>query len=129
MKNKKLVYISHPSGGKEENTRHIEKIISTLLDSDTLYSKYCFVSPVHCYGFMYETCDYSKGLSFCTDLLKHCDIMLLCGEWESSKGCTAERQMCIDRNIPILEVRTDKDIEKLVEIGSIEYMMQVVQNK
>lgn len=122
---KKLVYISHPSSGKIENTKHIEYIVRELLKSDALYSKYCFVSPVHCYGFMYDEYEenYLKGLSFCTDLLEHCDIMLLCGEWETSRGCSVEQKVCIEKHIPMLEVRTDDDLAKLIEAGDIEKLL------
>lgn len=123
---KKLVYISHPSGGKIENTKHIEYIVRELLKSDALYNKYCFVSPVHCYGFMYDEyeTEYLRGLSFCTDLLEHCDIMLLCGDWEKSRGCTTERNMCIEKNIPMLEIRTDEELSRLIELGSIEDLLR-----
>lgn len=123
---KKLVYISHPSGGKVENTKHIELIVRRLLSSDSLYEKYCFVSPVHCYGFMYDEYEpeYLKGLSFCTDLLEHCDIMLLCGDWKSSRGCTVERNMCIEEGIPMLEVKTEKDLDELINAGCIEDLIK-----
>lgn len=123
---KKLVYISHPSGGKVENTKHIEDIVHRLLSSEDLYEKYCFVSPVHCYGFMYDEyeTEYLRGLSFCTDLLEHCDIMLLCGDWKSSRGCTVERNMCIEKGIPMLEIGTDEDLDKLIDAGCIECLIR-----
>jgi hypothetical protein len=121
MENKKLVYISHPSSGLESNTKKIEHIVRTLYSDDEMYNNYCFVSPVHCYGFMYKEYEsnYNKGLSFCTDLLKHCDIMLLCGDWESSRGCKVEKQLCEELNIPIVEVPDDK---KLAEIISRQFI-------
>jgi len=111
---KQLVYISHPSGGKIENTRDIENIIRKLYSDDELFSRYCFVSPVHCYGFMYAEYEdeYIKGLTFCTDLLEHCDIMLLCGDWRNSRGCNAEYKLCQERGIPCIEVKNIDDIIK-----------------
>ncbi len=92
LKSKQLVYISHPSGGKEENTKEIEYIIEELYKDDELFDKCCFVSPVHCYGFMYDTYEtnYLKGLQFCLDLLMHCDKMIVFGDHRSSRGCTRE---------------------------------------
>lgn len=91
-----------------------------LLKSEELYNKYCFVSPIHCYGFMYEETDYSRGLSFCTDLLKHCDIMLLCGNWKDSRGCRAEMELCNRNNIKVLELPTDAELDNLIKLGDIE---------
>lgn len=118
---KQLVYISHPSGGKPENTEKIANIVRKLYADDELFKQYCFVSPVHCYGFMYSEyeSDYIKGLTFCTDLLEHCDIMLLCGDWKNSRGCTHEREICIEKNIPFVEVPDDKALNKIIESHSI----------
>ena len=119
---KKLIYVSHPSSGKIENTLKVEKIIKELYKHKELYENLTFVSPIHCYGFMYNDCDYDTGLSFCTDLLEHCSGMLLCGDWEKSTGCKVERQICLDKGIPIVEVFNSDDIENkkalIINLGS-----------
>lgn len=125
---KELVYISHPSSGLEENTLDVEKIIRTLYGNNNLYDKYCFVSPIHCFGFMYHDVEYFKGLSFCTDLLKHCKIMLVFGDWTNSVGCKAEVELCRELDIPVIFIansdklineiqdnKLSKQIEKLIE--------------
>lgn len=96
---KKLLYISHPYGAKRENLIDISNIVSKLYSDDDIYKKYCIVSPVHAFGFMYEEYDkvpngYEKGLTFCTDLLEHCDLMIVFGDYSSSKGCKAEIELC-----------------------------------
>ena len=75
---KQLVYISHPYGGNSDNIKDIEKVIRHLYTDERLYNNYCFVSPVHAFGFMYETEEYYRGLQMCIDLLAGCDHYLFC---------------------------------------------------
>lgn len=82
-----LVYISHPFSGLEENKLKIENIIRTLTLS---YPDNTYVSPVHCFGFLYNDVSYENGLEFCLNLLEKCDKMMVFGDWRSSRGCTAE---------------------------------------
>ena len=121
MKSKQLVYISHPYGGNPENAKDIEKVIRHLYADERLYNNYCFVSPVHAFGFMYETEEYYRGLQMCIDLLAGCDQMLLIGEWETSKGCTGEKAYCDNNNIPYTMIRTSEELthtsyDKILEI-------------
>jgi len=86
---KKLVYVAHPYGGKESNKNKIDKIMNELVMND---SEHDYVSPIHNYGFMYLTGDeYQRGLDICLDLLSHCDVLVLCEDWEMSRGCRGER--------------------------------------
>ena len=116
---KHLIYISHPYGGKVENEIETAEIVQRLYMNDELYDNCCFVSPIHCFSFMYHNTEYYKGLSFCTDLLKHCKLMLLCGDWKSSVGCTAEKEICDELNIPYIEVKDMEALDKLIESGDI----------
>ena len=111
MEKKKLVYISHPSSGKLENTLDVENIIRKLLNNDEVYNKYCFVSPIHTYGFMYNDTEYNRGLSYCTDLLMHCDEMWVFGDWKNSKGCTEEVKLATKLNIPIIYLTKSERID------------------
>lgn len=120
---KKLIYISHPSSGLEENTKDIEKVIRMLYSSEYMYNNFCFVSPVHCYGFMYNDnpeleYDY-KGLSYCTDLLRHCDGMIVVGDWENSTGCKEEVKLADELNIPYVFVKTSDCISKIIDSDTI----------
>ena len=121
---KKLVYISHPSGGLIENDEEIANIVRELYKNDDIYNNFCIVSPVHCYGFMYNEYDssekdYYKGLSFCTDLLLHCDLMLLTGNWETSRGCNVEVGICKEAGIPLVEIKTLHEIKEKLQNGNL----------
>ena len=109
---KELVYISHPSSGKIENTKHIEEIVNALYEDDFIYENYCIVSPVHNFGFMYETTDYVRGLQYCLDLMEHCDLVMLFGDYEHSKGCTKELQTCIETDTEYYKIGNDIDRAK-----------------
>lgn len=111
---KQLIYISHPSSGKLENTLDVETIIRELYKNDELYEHFCFVSPIHCYGFMYDDTEYYKGLSFCTDLLIHCDAMLVFGDWLKSTGCKEEVKVCENENIPYIIIRDSSKLSEYI---------------
>lgn len=111
---KKLVYISHPSSGKLENTLDIEVIIKALYKSDAIYNNYCFVSPVHNYGFMYNDTDYDRGLTYCTDLLEHCEEIWVFGDYANSRGCKAEIKLAEKLGIPILYMGASFNIDKTI---------------
>ena len=110
---KKRVYVSHPYGGKEENMRDIEKVIMHLNKDERIYNTFSFLSPVHAFGFMYQMYEgenYYKGLQLCIDLFDVCDMMLMIGDWETSKGCVGEKAYCDEHNIPYIMVRTSDEI-------------------
>lgn len=118
MNNKKLVYISHPSSGKQENTDRVTKILTGLCSDKDITDKYCFVSPIHNYGSMYNMLNYETGLNLCLDLLAKCDIMLLCGDWESSRGCNIEYKFCQENNIQIIRV-DDRHLEEILQAHNL----------
>ena len=96
---KKLVYIAHPYGGKESNKLKIDKIMNDLVMND---SEHDYVSPIHNYGFMYLTGDeYQRGLDICLGLLSHCDVLVLCEGWETSRGCRGEHNHALKMGMPI----------------------------
>ena len=107
---KTLAYISHPSGGKECNTLEIQKICEILVNNKYFFDNFSYVSPVHNFGFMYNTLDYETGLQLCLDLLDKCDIMLVFGDYLTSTGCKREIEHCKKNNIPYVIVG---DIESL----------------
>lgn len=85
---KKLVYVAHPYGGKESNRKKIDVIMGNLVLNDTNHD---YISPIHNFGYVYLTGDdYQSGLDICLSLLGHCDILVLCPAWESSRGCNGE---------------------------------------
>lgn len=111
---KKLIYISHPSGGKLENQLDVELIIETLYKYDFIYNSCAFVSPIHNYGYMYNTVDYDKGLSFCIDLLQHADEMWVFGDWLKSTGCKIEVDFCRENNIPIRFMGSSDNLDRKI---------------
>ena len=99
---KDLVYVAHPYGGKESNKAKIDIIMNELVLNDSTRD---YVSPIHNYGFMYLTGDeYQKGLDICLGLLSHCDVLVLCDEWETSRGCKGEYDHALKMGIPIFSL-------------------------
>lgn len=95
----KLIYIAHPYGGKEENKEKIEAIIGNFIVD---YSDCVFVSPVHNYGFLYESMEYIDGMDLCLNLLEKCDELWLSREWVTSKGCCMEYGFAKAKGIKIV---------------------------
>lgn len=82
-----LIYISHPYGGIKSNRINVENIVTELSKKQ---QENTYISPIHCFGFMYGTGSYENGLEMCLNLLERCDKMLVFGDWKNSRGCTAE---------------------------------------
>lgn len=80
-----LIYCSHKFGGKLENAKAAETKIKRLqlADPDNAY-----ISPIHTFGWLYDTADYNTGLRWCLDLLSKCDKMIVLSDF--SKGVHAE---------------------------------------
>lgn len=112
---KKLVYISHPSSGLEENTKDIEKIIRKLYSVDEIFNEYCFVSPVHNYGFMYHDVAYDRGLSYCTDLLYFCEEIWVFGDWKNSTGCKAEVELSYKLGIKVRFLGYSSELDSVIK--------------
>ena len=91
------IYISHPYGGNKKNKDKIEDIIKELVKEDPSHT---YISPVHCFGFMYNDFSYEQGLEMCLNLLEMCDKMYVFGKWKDSRGCTAEVLFAEQKGIP-----------------------------
>ena len=98
----KVIYISHPYGGLNENKEKVEKLIKRLTKK---YPEYCFVSPIHTFGFLYNELTYEEGISHCLTLLDLCSEIWIYG---NSKGVRIERNYAQRYKIPIVE-RGDYD--------------------
>ena len=124
----KLVYVAHPYGGDEKNAQAVKQIIEDLTEGNhpllanptapmtptvpavharisittTDLMQAVYVSPIHQQGFMYAGTPYLAGLQKCLELLRRCDILLLCGDWQNSKGCLAEFGFAMARKMPIV---------------------------
>lgn len=82
-----LIYVAHPYGGDDINKFGIDQIMENLvlMDKHNVY-----LSPLHNYSMLYFETEYTKGLQICLDMLDKCQVLVLCGDWESSKGCIGE---------------------------------------
>lgn len=106
---KTLIYISHPYGGLAENKTEVEAMMRVLCSQKRYTKNYCFVSPIHNFGHLYEAMSYKKGLKLCIDLLANCKAMVVMGDWKNSEGCTAEMRYCRKHNIPVIEFKDFED--------------------
>ena len=91
-----LIYCSHKFGGKLENAKAVELKIKRLQLADP---KNTYISPIHTFGFMYDTVSYEDGIDMCLDLLSKCDAMVVLSE--KSKGVEIEIEYCIVARIPV----------------------------
>ncbi len=96
----KVIYISHPFQGKQENLDSIQAIILDLLKQ---YPTYLFISPVHAFGFEYKELDYQRGLNECLWLMLKADEVWVYGDYENSTGCQREIELCKVLNIPVIK--------------------------
>ncbi len=92
---KEIIYVAHPYAGKEENKERIDRIMRWLITHD---KEHVYVSPINNFGMVYFEESYSEGLEICLNLLEQCDVLVLCGEWETSKGCVGEWSFAKARN-------------------------------
>lgn len=82
--NGELIYVAHPYGGLKENKGKIDNIMERLILKDR-YNVY--LSPLHNFSMVYFETEYAKGLQICLDMLEKCSALILCGDWQNSKGC------------------------------------------
>lgn len=100
---KKKIYVSHGYGGKQENIKDVENKVKQLIKE---YPDYLFISPIHCFGYLYESITYEAGIDACLELLKMCDeIWILDNKYQESKGVMIEREYALSNNIPIYLVK------------------------
>ena len=91
-----LIYCSHKFGGSMENAKAAEIKIRRLQLADPSNT---YISPIHAFGFLYNTVSYEDGIDMCLDLLSRCDKMIVLSE--KSKGVEIEIEYCIAAGIPV----------------------------
>lgn len=135
-----LIYVAHKFANCDDNRKDTEKTIRKLKNGahSLLTRKYVntyveadgkmtvtsipaatlqhatFVPPIHQLGFMYTEGTYLHGLNQCLTLLSKCNILLLCRNWQTSKGCTAEYAYAKARKIPIILEREGDDVNAIL---------------
>lgn len=93
----RIVYISHPYGGKRENRHAVANLFRELQEQ---HPDVLFLSPIHAFAPIYHTVSYEDGLNRCLWLLDQCSEMWVFGDYKNSVGCTAEIEYCRKNNIP-----------------------------
>ena len=90
------IYCSHRYGGDDKNKALAEEKIKSLQikDKDNVY-----ISPIHCFGFMYNDLAYDDGIHLCLELLKACDKMLVLSD--ESIGVKIEIETANKLGIPV----------------------------
>lgn len=98
----KKIYVAYPYGGNIKNKEFVERFIKKLTKDN---KDFLFLSPIHCFGYMYDDIDYINGMEFCLELLKTCDLLLIppFPEFRNSTGCCIEYGFAKGKNIPIID--------------------------
>ena len=106
----KVVYLSHPYGGREgmANQTAVCQMILTKM-----YPDWLIINPVAAFGNLYDCTDYEQGLKMTMYLLSTlADEMIVCSDdYRESKGCMAEIEFCEQYDIPVMYT----DYWKLIE--------------
>lgn len=103
------IYVAHPYGGFEENKKKVENFIKKFEN----YENIVFISPIHSFGWKYETIGYEKGINECLALMDSCDIVAM-PRFEkiiNSKGCLIEYGYAKGKNKKIFEY---DDLENII---------------
>lgn len=113
--NRRLIYVAHPFGSTDEincddvinsNQKTIDKIMKELVLKDR---NNVYLSPLHNFSMLYFKKEYAKGLQICLDMLEKCSVLILCGDWQHSKGCIGEWAYANARNIKIYSLEEWKE--------------------
>ena len=88
IKFEKVVYLSHPYGGKKKNLKAISEI---LREVQAEHPTFLFLSPVNMFSCLYSDMPYKEGLDRCLWLL---DGQTKCGCLENIK---AAKDVCGNR--------------------------------
>ena len=92
-----FIYCSHKYGNDKENKNLIEEKITELQLNDLNNT---YISPVHCFGHLYDKLDYETGLQLCLDLLMVCDYVYVLSD--VSEGVSREIELAEILDIPVV---------------------------
>lgn len=105
MKDKKVIYLSHPYRGKtdtEEEKRHNVKCVDIIMQYLTVNENDLIViSPVHSFLCLEGIVSGEFIMNKCFSLLAICDEIWVYGDWENSDGCKQEINFANESDIPI----------------------------
>jgi len=100
--NGKLCYLAHPFssdeiGGERINYEDVTNIAANLFDRG-----YTVYSPItHCYPIkLINGKQWDFWMCFDSMLMSRCDILILCPNWENSRGCNEEKRIFEEQGKP-----------------------------
>ena len=97
-----MIYISHPYTGNEKENRKAAAQITKRLGKK--YPYITFVNPMSVLLHLKDAnLPYDTVLAQCKAVLSKCDGIIMAGEWMSSKGCTEERNLAVERRMMVWE--------------------------
>ena len=96
----KVVYISHPFTGNEEENRAASMRIAHELAKQ--HPDICFINPLAVFSAAASAgLSYERIMAQCLALLERCNEIIVCGRWKKSRGCMKEYHYAIERGISI----------------------------
>lgn len=105
----KMVYISHPYTGDEENNMVKAEVITRQLSE--MFPSMVFINPLNTMKHLQDTeLSYDQILAQCLELMNRCDIMVMARGWEFSRGCVEEHR---NAKIPVIEYDIEKQLSLL----------------
>lgn len=97
----KLVYLSHPFTGNENENRTDARF--TCSDLKEKHKEWCLINPLD--NFMWTQnikLSHREILNMCLEILKACDSIYLCHGWERSIGCQEEKKLAEEMGMEII---------------------------
>lgn len=94
---KKTIYVSHQFQNNPQNIKEIETIVKYLIK---VFPDYCFISPSHAFGYLYDCTDYQQGIDMCLSLMDICDELWVFSEPTDSVGVGLEIECAVKNSIP-----------------------------
>lgn len=97
---KKLVraYLSHPYTGDEERNRVKATEIQRFLQDR--YPDMLFLNPLAMFAAI-ENMEYEQVMEYCLEALRDCDMIVMSGDFASSRGCMMEYALARELGMPI----------------------------
>jgi nucleoside 2-deoxyribosyltransferase len=110
------MYVASPFQGSRDNVSMAERHIENLIKK---YPELTYFSPIHNFGFLYESTEYLEGMELCFRALDDCDSILFLPKWEHSRGCQMEYGYARSLGIPIYEYDMDENKISIMRDGEV----------